>query len=157
MTGIGKLLRKIGGALSSAYKALFDASERTYNSLSKEQQEALKDGSGFTAIVNEKIGETPAVIRAAIKAKYPKLDEAKVEEVILGIAHHFNLVVNSASLEDVIAAIQQYLKGQTGKFWANASRAISSLAAILFAPEGTKFEVFASIIGWVYHRFIKKD
>ncbi len=147
---------KIIAAIGSVFSGLFNAAKKTYDKLPKETQDSIVNGSGIVSLINDMIGEAPAKIREAIIAKYPDVDVAKLEAGLFEIVHALGLLPNAKDLEYLISVLQDYLKNKTGKFWADASRSLSSLVALIFAPAGTKFEAIASLIGAVYHWLIKK-
>jgi hypothetical protein len=138
------------------FEGLFNAAKKAYNGLTPEQQTALQQGSGLVAIINNMITATPAEVRAAIQAKFPELDEKKLEEGLFGVAKAFH-ITELTSLDDVIVAIQKHLESLQGNLWEVASHAAASALAIIFAPPETKFAAIASLLEWVYQHFIKKS
>lgn len=151
-TFFGKILAAIG----SIFAGLFNAGKKTYEKLPKEMQDALLWGSGFIDLINEMIGEAPEKIREALQAKFPGLDIPKLEAGLFEIASALGLLPTGKDINYLISVLQEYLKSKEGKYWADASRSLSTLVALIFAPAGTKLEAVASIIGVVYHWLVKK-
>lgn len=152
-TFFGKILAAIGGI----FVGLFKSAKKTFEQLTPEQQEALKNGSGIIALINTELGKTPAEVRASIKEQFPNLDEATLETSLFQIAHAFNLTPKVGNLEDCIYLLQTYLSLQKGNTWDGITHAAASLLAIFLAPAGTKFAAVSSLIEYVYQHFFKKQ
>ncbi len=68
-----------------------NAAKRAFKKLPKETQVAITNGSGFVALINEMIAESPAKIREALQAKFPDMDISKLETGLFDIAHALGL------------------------------------------------------------------
>lgn len=147
--------KKIGKAIASVFKSLFNAAEKAYNKLSPEQQAAIQNGSGLVALINSMTESTPVEIRAAIQKQFPNLDEKKLEDAIFHLAQAFGLT-SASNIDEEIEAIKKYLSELQGKAWATASHIGASVLAVFFAPADTKVGVLFSLIEWAYHKFFKK-
>jgi len=135
---------------------LFKAAKREYDKLPQAEKDALQQGSGIFDIINTEVDKTPAEIRALIIAKYPTLDEAKMEAGLFEVAHTFNLLVEANNFDDLITKLKAFLASQQGAKWAAVVQSMANIAAIIFAPEGTIFAKVGMIMEYVYQHFIKK-
>lgn len=144
-----KLLEKIGGI----FTGLFNASQRVWNRLPAPTRQSIVDGSALLNEINQNSDMTAQELADSIQQKFPNIGVDKLQLV----AQQYNLEFDEGDYVSVVGAIQGYLKPLQGKFWANASDAISKTIALLLAPPETKFAVLASLMTWAYHRFVKKD
>src|SRR6478609_1811229 len=120
-TFFGKIFGWIGDIFTKAAKEI-------WNSLSTEEQEALKSGSGIINVINEHLDETPAVIKENILKEFPNVDLKS----LFDLAKELNLPLAGNEIEDAIAAAQVWLKSKEGTKWENAaSVAAQTLALIL--------------------------
>lgn len=144
-------------AIGLFFVGLFNQAKKAYFKLSETEQNALVHGSGIVGIINSMTAEAPDLVREAILSKYPDLNIGILENGLFNLAHSFNLVPQSNSLEDIIAVLQGYFAGLTGKVWAGISHSAAGILAIIFAPAETKFAKFAQLLEWVYQTYIKED
>lgn len=155
MTGIGKLLHKIGDFFTN----LFHSAEKLWDKVPPDLQEALMQGSEFVNIINTNLDETPDFIFELLQQKYPNLTKEELHGYLTkalegtAIAHE----VTNQNLEQTIVALQTYLGSLSGTTWAKISGLIAQGYAAAKAPSGTKWAAIASLINFVYHAFIKKN
>jgi len=155
-TFVGKILAAIAGLFSGILKHVFEGAEKTFDELPDDIKNALIHGSGVMDLIGSMLDNTPAEIRAAIKEKFPDIDEAALESGLFQIAHGYNLLPEENNLDDVIAKIQEKLKSLNTPVWDDIIQGMAKLIAIILAPEGTKFAVIASTIEYVYQKYFKK-
>jgi len=120
------------------------AAKELWNSLTPEEQGALKQGSGVMKIINDHIDESPEEIKAIIEKDYPGIPL----ETLAELAAHFNLGVG-AKIEDAIAAIQLWLKSKEGTVWDNA-------LSFFLSDKEARPGIIAALMESVYRWFIKK-
>lgn len=151
-TFFGRLLLIIGGVFTH----LFQGAKKTYEDLPADQQAALQHGSGVIAIISQEVGKEPAEIRADIKAQFPDLDEASLENGLFTVAHAFNIEPKLNDIDDCISLLQTYLTTLTGNVWEGITHSLASLLAVIVAPPGTKFAAVGSLIEYVYETYFQK-
>ena len=154
-TKLGLFLQKIG----NFFKNLFDAAEEAWDKLSPEVQKALEQGSAVIAVINDNIHDAPDFVFDLIQKRFPDLTEEKLTEALKAAAAEANLIeriVDKDNVVELIQALQFYLSGKKGSFWASASSFLAGVLAIVFAPKETKFSTISSLITWVYQAIVKK-
>lgn len=156
-TFVGKLLAGIVAVFGSIFHHVMEGAEKTFKELPPATQQALIHGSGVIDLINTMLTSTPAQIRAAIKEKFPDLDEAALETGLFTIAHGFNLAPEMNNLDDTIAKLQSYLKGISSPVWDEIMHGAANILAVILAPAGTKFGAIAALMEYCYQTFIKKD
>ncbi len=134
---------------------LFKAAKREYDSLPQSEKDALQQGSGIFDIINTEVDKTPAEIRALIIAKYPNLDEAKMEAGLFEVAHTFNLLVEDNNFDDLITKLKAFLATQEGSKWEGVIQSMANILTIVFSPT-TVFAKIGMLMEYVYRKFIKK-
>lgn len=149
-------LNKIGKALAHAWHSLFNAAKAAYEKLSPEEQQALQNGSGLLAIINQATVNTGAEIREAIQKRFPNMDAATLEDAAFKLAKTFN-ITSANNVDEALEQIKAYLSSLSGKAWAEASHIGSVAISILFAPNNTKVGIIVSLIEWVYQTFFHKE
>ncbi len=151
---LDKLLKSIG----AFFVGLFNAAKKVWLKLSPELRDAMLQGSGIVAILNENVGKEGSVLLALIKAAYPEVSEEKLKEAMDKAASYLKLgeELNNADLLTTLESIAKHLDTTTGSTWAQTSHDLYLIVAKLFAPEGSKFSVFVQLAEFVYHSFIKK-
>lgn len=142
--------------LGKFFTHLFSSAEKAYDKLSDEEKASLKQGSGIIDILNRAVGKKPTEIRAIILAKYPELDEAKLEDGLFKLAHAFNVFPEENNFDDIIVKLQLYLTMHTGKVWDAIVQSAANVLSIVFAPTGTIFAKIGMLMEFVYRKFIKK-
>lgn len=134
-----------------AFLNIFDsAAKKLWESLSPEQQGALKAGSGVMKIINDNIGESPEVIIGIIREKYPKVNI----DSILELANQFNLQVED-KIEDAIIKIQEWLSTKEGSNWDNAMNIAAQTLSFFFSDKEARPGIIAALAEKVYRWFIK--
>lgn len=155
MTGIGKLLRKIG----DFFTHLFQKAEQAWEHLEPLVQEALKQGSDVIATINDNVNESPEFVWDLIHEKWPELTKEQFMEYLHKASEGTAVageIVNQ-DLETTIVAFQKWLNSLEGKTWANISEALAKAYAAAKAPKETKFGAISALMQFVYHAFIKKN
>lgn len=155
-TFFGRLIESIVSVFGSIFHHVMAGAEKTFNDLPPEIKAALIHGSGVLDLINQMINNTPDEIRAAIKEKFPDINEADLESGLFTIAHGFNLLPQENNINDVIAKLQEYLKGLQGNVWDGIMNGAAQMLAILLAPAGTKFGAIASLMEYVYQTYFAK-
>jgi hypothetical protein len=153
--GLLSLLGKIG----DFFTKLFAGADHAWKKQSPIFQAAMIRGSGIIAIMNANVGLTPQFILDAIKKKFPDFTEDKIKSLLkqTGEGLAIGEGINSDDLLTMIEAFVAFLAKQKGTNWERISRTLALGIAVAIAPGETKFEAFASLIGYVYHAFIKHD
>lgn len=147
-------IKKLLAAIGHFFEGLFNAAEKAYDSLSPEQQAALQNGSGVVAVINSMLAAEAADVRAAIHEKFPGIDEMVLENGLFALAKAFG-ITNYNNIDECIAALQKYFAQLQGNTWDAINHGAASLLAVLFAPANTKFAAIASLLEYVYRRYIR--
>lgn len=153
-TGIGRLLAKIG----NFFEGLFNAAAKAYNNLSPDVQKAFEQGSEILRIINANVASAPEFVIELIQKKFPELDREKLLAGLNEVSQGLNVAsaIQAESLEDTLKNLQEYLSTLKGSFWAGASAFGSKLLAFAFAPAGTKWATFESLMEFFYQTYVKK-
>lgn len=149
-------LKKIG----NFFKRLFDAAERAWTGLTPEIQKALKQGSGVLSVINNHVDKAPPDVIWLIQKLYPELGKATLLAGLAGVANGLNIASDNVTddLEKTVGRLQLYLsekKLENAAFWAGITSLAAKILAFAFAPAGTRWAVFESLMEFVYQRFIK--
>jgi hypothetical protein len=153
--GLINLISKIGEFFTN----LFAGAEHAWKKLSPEVQAAMLKASGIVAVINANIGLTPQFILDAIKKKFPEFSEDKIKSILKSAGEGLAVGegINSDDLLKMIEAFDAFLAKQKGTNWERMSRTIALGIAVALAPGATKLEALASLIGYVYHAYVKHD
>lgn len=136
---------------------LFKAAKREWDKLPKETQDAIKHGSGIIDTLNKEIGKAPEVIKGAIIAKYPDLNEEAVEKGIFKLLHAFNLAPKSDSFEDAAISVQEHFSSLKGKVLDAILQAGANVVAIVLAPAQTVSAKIFMVMEYAYRKYVKKE
>lgn len=131
------------------------AARKLWNSLTPEEQQNLKYGSGVIDVINKYLDETPMIIETAIKNKYPDFDLQKL--ITLVNLAGLNTDNVAMTVQDAITKLKTYLLTKQDKVWQWASSALAELLTVALNPSLTVFEKVSTLIQYVYSKFIKKD
>lgn len=152
-------LKKIG----LFFKAIFDSAARTWKKVSPEVRDALLQGSSIVDIINRNAKESPDFVIELIQKAHPSLDRPTILAALKAVAEALNVandIVEKDELEEVLKTVQGHLekvKEERSAFWAGLSSLAAQVIAFAFAPKGTKWATFVTLIEFVYQRFIKKE
>lgn len=149
---MSKVLKAVGAFLAG----VLNAAKKAFLSLTPEQQEAVKSGSGIMDMINKYLDETPGKVRELILSKFPDLKLPELEAALFRLSRLFNLG-DCKSADDVIDAIQNKIKTVEGIDWENISQAYALAMGIALAPKGTKIFQIVSALEWAYRKFFKKS
>lgn len=154
-TGLGRFLAKIG----DFFEGLFNAAAKTYNDQSDEIQTAFVQGSEILDIINANVKAAPDFLMNLITARFPGLDKEHLSEGLTKVEKVLNIAddIQDKTLEDTLKNLQAYLDKQEGSDWAGITGLAAKTLAFFFAPAGTKWAIFESLMEYVYQKFIKKD
>ncbi len=144
------------------FLGIWNAAKAAFKGLTPEQQEALKQASGITSIIQSMIkqGAVGSTIRAKILERFPQLDLVKLNDALVAVAQAFNIkVIKSDVIEDVIdfiiGEVGKHLNLFTGGLWASQMHNTAGLIAVMLSPAETKFAKFAMVLEYVYQHYIK--
>ncbi len=151
MAFLSKFLKKIG----LFFKGLFNAAKKAYENLPEEQQQALLQGSGVIALINDMYDDAPDLIISAIREKFPNLPldtvMAGINEALKGFG-----IDAGQTLVGAIEKLKEKLHIGEGKTWAATSEMAAKFFAIVVAPKDMKYARIAALMEYVYQTFIKK-
>jgi hypothetical protein len=139
------------------FSDLFHSTEKAWQKLEPEVQNALIHGSGIIKILNDNIEKTPDEIFALIQQKYPDITKEKLEGALTKVNTDLGIAGSAVApdLETSIQNLQKYLSSLKGKFWETASSILSQSLAIIFAPDETPFAKVVQFIEWVFRKKVK--
>lgn len=145
------------------FRSLFNSAERTWKKVSPEVRDALTQGSSIVDIINRNMQTAPEFVIELIQKAHPSLDRLSILAALRAVADALNIaedIVEKDELPEVLQAIQKHLekvKSDRSALWAGLSSLAAQVIALAFAPKGTKWATFVTLIEFVYQRFIKKD
>lgn len=147
-------LKKIG----LFFEGLFNAAAKAYNELAPEVQAALVKGSEILNIINDNLDKHASVIVALIQTKFPDVDLVDLETGLKKVSDGLNIAdkIVDDTLESTIDNLIVYLDSKDGVDWASVASFAAKLLSAAFAPDGTKWAIFESLMEFVYQKFIKK-
>lgn len=151
-------LKTFFGNIGDFFEGLFNAAKRTWNKLEPAVQNSILHGSGVVEAINRNLDKTPDFIINLIKSKYPSFDLEKLKLGIAEITKGLNIAsdIEDPDLETMVANLQVYLKGLSGKTWAIISNSMANIIAVFTAPGGTKVAAIVQLMEFAYQSFVKK-
>jgi len=135
---------------------IFNSTEKAWNKLEPDVQNALVRGSGVISIINENLQATPDVVFDLISKKFPDLTKDNLTTGLAKVTADLKVAEDVAN-PDVLTTIknlQTYFAGLQGKFWQGAASTMSQILAIALAPDETPFAKVAMFIEFVYRKVL---
>jgi DNA-binding TFAR19-related protein (PDSD5 family) len=154
-TGLGKLIQKLGNFI----EGIFNAAERAWNKVQPEVQKAIVGGSTIVNIINDNVKLAPDALIRLIQLALPNLNRAELENALNKMAEALNVTnaIEALTLEETLQNLAKYLEQKkSGTNWAGVSSLAAKILATVFAPAGTKWDVFESLMLFAYQTFVKK-
>lgn len=151
----GKLFAAVGDFL----RGIFNAAEKAWNKLDPEVQQAFTWGSKVLELINVNKEAAPDFLIELIQKHFPTLTKEKLFTGLNKVAEGLNVAqaIEADTLEETLLNLQKYFSTLKGATWAGVSALGAKLLAFAFAPAGTKWATFESLMEYVYQTYIKKD
>ncbi len=152
-TPLGKFLDKIGiwhPSVEETFKNLYDKLHDT-------EKTAVKDASGWIAIINANLQATPDAVFNLIQNKFPGV----TKESIAGALNKVNaaiLKVDANTPNDFDAALgmlQSYLGQYEGNTWIAITKSVVTVLSDVFLKGASPIQSVETVLEYVYRTFIK--
>lgn len=153
-TGLGKLLQKIG----NFFEGLFFSSEKVWNNLSHEIQDAFLQGSQILEIINRNVDEDGDFLLQLILKTFPDLDVEKLRAGLLKVMEALNIskqFYEQDTVPKLLETIAAYLKSKEKEIWANATSTAAKLISLSLSGNLVSYATLEVLMTFVYHNFIK--
>lgn len=152
-TPFGKFFAKIG----IWHPSIEDAVEHLYNKLHDFEKEAIKDASGWIAIINANLQAAPDFVFNLIQQKFPGVTKENAAET-LNKLNAAILKVDASITDDfdaALAKLQDYLSKFEDNSWIAITRAVVSVLTDIFLKGATPIQTIETVLEYVYRTFIK--
>lgn len=129
----------------------------TYESLEDDAKTALQYASGWVAVINANVEESPDFVFELIQKKFPDATKEHITEGLTRLAEALKLVTANipTSLNDAITALQGYLSKFEGNTWVAIVRAAVTILADIIAGGKSPIQIIEMVLEFVYQTFIK--
>lgn len=130
-----------------------------YERLQGDEQIAVKTASGWIAIVNNYLQETPENVFKMIQLKFPDVTKESITDTLNKLNAkilHLNEDL-PASFEGAMEILQTYLSKFEGHTWAAITRMVVSVLTDIFLKGASPIDAVESVLTYVYHIFVKPN
>src|SRR4051794_12294726 len=152
-TPFGKFFDKIG----IWHPSIEDAIESLYNKLHDTEKDAVKNASGWIAIINANLQEAPDFVFNLIQQKFPSITKENAAETLNKLnAAILKVDINTPDdFDTALTKLQAYLSKYEGNTWIAITRAVVSVLSDVFLKGTSPIQTIETVLEYVYRTFIK--
>ena len=152
-TPFGKFFKKIG----IWHPSIEDAIENLYNNLHDTEKTAIKDASGWIAIINSNLKAAPDFVFNLIQQKFPSVTKESIADSLNKLNASI-LKVDANTPDDfdtALSKLQAYLSKYEGNSWVAITRAVVSVLSDILLKGASPIQTIETVLEYVYRTFIK--
>ncbi len=152
-TPFGKFFSKIGVWRPSIEEAIKDL----YDNLHDAEKTAVKEASGWIAIINANLQGAPDFVFDLIQKTFPEVTKESIATA-LNKANATLLKTESNTPDDfgtALAKLQSYLSQYEGNSWIAMTKAVVTVLADVFLKGASPIQSIEAVLEYVYRTFIK--
>ncbi len=139
--------------LGQLFTSIFSATRRAWNHLPANIQDQIKNGSGIIHILSNFIGQDPKLTIATLQANL-NIPVDVLYSTLTVLTKYWKLNV-PATLEELIAVIQAYLKTLQDSEWDRVLSTGAQVIADVLTGSATPFGIISTVIEFVYNEFFR--
>jgi hypothetical protein len=139
------------------HPSLHDTIEAAYNKLKEVEKIAVKDASGYIAIINANLDKAPDFVYEIIQQKFPEV----TKEAVAAFVNNVNVQILKVDantpddFEGALSKLQAYLSKYEGNTWIALTRAVVSVGADFLSGGVTPIVAIETVLEYVYRNFVK--
>jgi hypothetical protein len=152
-TPFGKFFDKIG----IWHPDIEDAVASLYNKLHNTEKTAVKNASGWIAIINSNLQATPDFVFELIQQKFPEVTKESIADALNKVNSEI-LKVDANTPDDfdtALAKLQDYLSKYQGNTWIAITRAVVAVLSDVLLKGTSPIQTIETVLEYVYRTFIK--
>jgi len=152
-TPFGKFFEKIG----IWHPSIEEGIENLYNNLQDTEKTAIKNASGWIAIINANLQSAPDFIFNLVQQKFPEVTKESVTNT-LNRLNTAILRVDANTPDDLntaLSKLQSYLGKYEGNTWIAITRAVVSVLSDILMKGASPIQTIETVLEYVYRTFIK--
>lgn len=152
-TPFGKLFFKLGVWQPTIEEAIAGL----YNKLQDTEKTAVKDASGWIAIINANLQAAPDFVFDLLQKAFPGITKETATEKL----NQLNAAILKVDTEipddfnGALGKLQAYLSKYEGKPWISITRAVVSVLTDIFLKGASPIQAIETVLEYVYRTFIK--
>lgn len=152
-TPFGRFFNNIGIWRPSIEEAI----ESLYNNLHDTEKTAVKDASGWIAIINANLQGAPDFVFDLIQKKFPGV----TKDSAAGTLNKVNAALMKMdadtpdNFEGALGKLQSYLSKYEGNTWIAMTKAVVTVLADVFLKGASPIQSIETVLEYVYRTFIK--
>lgn len=152
-TPFGRFFNNIGIWRPSIEEAI----ESLYDNLHDTEKTAVKDASGWIAVINANLQAAPDFVFELIQKKFPGVTKESVAETLNKV--NATLMKADANTPDNFASalgkLQTYLGKYEGNAWIAMTKAVVTVLADVFLKGASPIQSIEAVLEYVYRNFVK--
>lgn len=139
-----------------AIETLFNSAKAAWVHLSPELQQAMTNGSGIIAVINNMINSPWGDVLTTITSKFG-ISETVLQGWLQKAGTYLNIGenLNNADLQTLIENFQTYFGNQHDADFEKAASVLAQTIALLASPSGTPYSIIVSFIEIAYQDVVK--
>lgn len=152
-TPFGKFFDKLG----VWHPHIEDALKDIYGKLHDTEKTAVKDASGWIAIINTYIKDSPEDVFKLIQLKFPNVTKEGVTDTLNKLNTEI-LKVDANTPDDfetALTKLQEYLGKYQGNTWVAITRSVVSVLTDIFLKGASPIQTIETVMEYVYQIFVK--
>jgi hypothetical protein len=152
-TPFGKFFAKCG----VWHPSVEDTLKALYDKLKEDEQIAIKTSSGWIAIVNTYLQDTPEDIFKMIQLKFPDVTKESVTDALNKLNAQILHIKDTTpdTYEDAMEILQTYLSKFQGNTWIAITRAVVTVLSDVLLNGASPIQTIETVLEYVYQTFVK--
>lgn len=152
-TVFGKLFFKLG----IWHHSFEEVIAGLYNNLHEDEKIAVQTASGWIAIVNTYLKDTPDDVFKMIQLKFPDVTKESITDSLNKLNGEL-LKVDANTPDDfntALTKLQEYLSKYQGNTWIAITRAVVSVLTDILLKGASPIQTIETVLEYVYQLFVK--